>query len=182
MLLIEGDGSEYRKGTARGRLGSKLRGGQKVSDPFRVLLRVAGSTVLALVLCFGLILGLTGCGDDKDDTGGITTVSTAAGDGSPVTSDSGMGSQSEGIDAGLLGKWYCESLGETLEFTADAEMIWTMKGEDPSTVLTYSVEDSTIVVSILATEGTGDLPYSIEGGVLTIEDPELGSLTYTRAE
>ena len=73
-------------------------------------------------------------------------------------------------------------MDETLEFKADGEMIWTEEGEEPSTVITYSIDDDMIAVSIEATEDVRYLPYSIEGGVLTIEDSKLGSLTYTRVQ
>ena len=150
-----------------------------MSDSLRVMLRVAASTVLALALCLGLVLGVTGCGDDEDDAGVTTTTSADAGDGTSATDSSGVDSQT---GAALIGEWYCEELDETLEFTADGEMIWTRDGEEPSTVISYAIENGEIAVSIEATEGAGYLPYSIEGGVLTIEDPELGPITYTREQ
>ena len=153
-----------------------------MSDSLRVMLRVAASTVLALALCLGLVLGVTGCGDDKDDAGDTSITSVGAGDGTSVTDGSGVDSQTDGVDSALIGEWYCEELDETLEFKADGEMIWTEEGEEPSTVITYSIDDDMIAVSIEATEDVRYLPYSIEGGVLTIEDSKQGSLTYTRVQ
>ena len=153
-----------------------------MSDSLRVMLRVAASTVLALALCLGLVLGVTGCGDDKDDAGDTSTTSAGAGDGTSATDGSGVDSQTDGVDSALIGEWYCEELDETLEFKADGEMIWTEEGEEPSTVITYRIDDDMIAVSIEATEDVRYLPYSIEGGVLTIEDSKQGSLTYTRVQ
>ena len=153
-----------------------------MSDSLRVMLRVAASTVLALALCLALVLGAIGCGDDKDDAGDTTTTSAGAGDGTSTTGGSGVDSQADGLDSALLGEWYCEELDETLEFTADGEMIWTEEGEESSPVITYSVDDGMIAVSIEATEDVRYLPYSIVGGVLTIEDSKQGSLTYTRVQ
>ena len=79
-----------------------------MSDSHRVMLRVTASMVLALALCLGLVLGVTGCGDDKDDAGDTTTTSAGAGDGTSATGGSGVGSQTDGVDSALLGKWYSE--------------------------------------------------------------------------
>jgi hypothetical protein len=139
----------------------------------RVALKVAGLVVLALALVFGLVMGLAACGDKDSETETTVSVVTTEAGGS-VTTDA------PGTDSKLIGKWRSDVMGETIEFTADGQMIVTPDGED-NMIFSYSAEAGNITLTLEATEGSGTLPYSIEGDTLTIEDPEAGPTQYTRS-
>jgi len=144
-----------------------------MSDSQRVALKVAGLAVLVVALALGLALGLAGCGDKDSETETTGSVVTTATGGSDTTG-------ATGTDNALIGKWHSDAMGETIEFTADGKMIVSPQGEEDM-IFSYSAEAGTITLTLEATEGSGTVPYSIDGDTLTIEDPEAGPTAYTRA-
>jgi hypothetical protein len=145
-----------------------------MSDPQRVALKVAGLAVLVVALALGLVMGLSGCGDKDSETDTTGTVATTEAAGSSTTSK-------PGTDSALLGKWHSDVMGETIEFTADGEMIVSPEGEEDM-IFSYTAEAGALTLTLEATAGSGTVPYSIDGDTLTIEDPEAGPTAYTRTQ
>jgi hypothetical protein len=143
-----------------------------VSYSVKALLRATASVAIVLALCFALVLGLLGCGGDKSSS--TTGQSGATVPGGTVTS----AGQSAG-SAELVGKWYCERLKETLEFTADGKMIWTKDGGAAQT-FTYTVNAGSIVFKQPNAPADNSLPFTVAGSTLTTQDTKYGSLTYTK--
>jgi hypothetical protein len=87
-----------------------------------------------------------------------------------------------GGKAGLVGKWHSQHTGEKLEFTAGGKMIVTADDQEGSLEFAYRVDGANITVSLDGTE-MGTMPWSIDGDVLTMSDPDAGEpVTYDRAK
>ena len=146
-----------------------------MSYSFKVLLKTVGLSALVLGLGLALVLGTSACGCDDDGTDpgdGFVTTTSATG---PDTTDS--------VDvSALVGKWYCEQVEETLEFTSGGKVVLTSKGKELADVLTYTVDSDQIVVTIAATEEPRIMPYTLSGDTLTIVDPKYGDLTYEKSD
>lgn len=138
-----------------------------MSNSFKALFRATGFAVLAVVLASAMVLGLAACnGDDDNDVS--TTVSTAGVTGGDAASS-------------VVGKWYCEKIDETLEFTSGGKVLLTSKGEELADVLTYTVSGGQIIVRIMATDEPRTIEYTLDGNTLTTVDPKYGTLTYTKS-
>ncbi len=142
-----------------------------MSYSVKTITKVAASVALVLALCFVLALGLVGCGDDDS-----TSTSKPATTVPSVTATTGGPA---GIPAELVGKWYCERLKETIEFTADGKMIWTKRDGAPQT-FTYTVQEGSIVFNQPNAPMENTLPFTLEGNSLTTVDPKYGRLTYAK--
>ncbi len=146
-----------------------------MSDPQRVALKVAGLAVLVVALALGLAMTPAGCGDEDSETettGNVVTTETA---GSSTTGGPGVS------DPALVGKWHSETLGETWEFTTGGTLTVTTEGGE-DLVYSYATEAGDIVLTLEATAGSSPLPYSISGVTLTVEDPEMGSIAFSRTQ
>ena len=149
-----------------------------MSKSVKAMIKMTGSIVLCLVLGLALVGGLVGCGDEESTTTTLETDATEAG--GDATEAGGDGATSGSADAGdLVGKWYSAELDETLEFTADGKMTWTRAGEG-APAFDYQVEMGAIVFTQLGAPEDNTLPYTLEGSTLTTEDPEYGTVTYTK--
>jgi hypothetical protein len=148
-----------------------------VSDSLRAVRKVAGVVVLTLVVCFALVAGLAACGGDDSETLTTTEAGIAATTaGSAVTSDA-----TEAVDDSLVGKWTSAALAETIEFTADGDMIVSSEGEDDID-FTYTVDEGVITLGMEGTADTTSFSYTVDGDVLTIEDPDMGPTSYDRVK
>lgn len=154
-----------------------------MSDSLKAVRKVAGVVVLTLVLCFALAAGLAACGGDDSETattavaGATTEAGTAATTaGSAATSDA-----TGAVDDSLVGKWTSAALAETIEFTADGDMIVSSEGED-DIAFTYTVDEGVITLGMEGTADTTSFSYTVDGDVLTIEDPEMGPISYDRVK
>jgi hypothetical protein len=151
-----------------------------VSDSFEAVFRVAGAVFLALALCLALAMGLAACGGDDatDTTVEVSTTEvdvTATTTGETVTSEDSTATSEEtgAVDTALLGKWHSEQTGETLEFTSDGKMIITSDTDEGTVEFNYSVEGANVVFGLPGVQMV-TVPYSIDGDVLTIVDPDVG--------
>lgn len=141
-----------------------------MSNSMKALLKTAAFAALVIALALGLVFGVMGCG-------GSSTPSTA----STVTTQT-SGPTTTGVPAdtaALVGKWYCQRLKETIEFTSDGKMIWTKNGEAPVT-FTFTVQAGAIVFTQPNAPENNNLPYTLGGGTLTTMDAKYGRLTYTK--
>jgi hypothetical protein len=138
-----------------------------VSDPYRAVLRVGGTAVLVLGLCLALAMGLTACGGE-DATDATVGVSTTEADVTATTVE-----ETGAIDTALLGKWHSKQTGETLEFTSAGKMVITSDTEEGTVEFTYTVEGANVVYGLPGLEMI-TAPYSIDGDVLTIVNPDVG--------
>ncbi len=138
-----------------------------MSDSCKAVFRAAGTVVLALALCLALLMGLTACGgDDAADV--AVEVSTTEADVTAATVE-----ETGAVDTALLGKWHCEQTGETLEFTSDGKMVVTSDTGGDTVEFTYTVEGTDVVYGIAGLEMI-TAPYTIDGDVLTIVNPDVG--------
>ena len=138
-----------------------------MSDSYKAAFRVAGPVVLALAVCLALVTGLAACGGD--DTADVTVgVSTTEADVTATTVE-----ETGAVDTALLGKWHSEQTGETLEFTSDGKMVITSDTGGDTVEFTYTVEGANVVYGIPGLEMI-TAPYSIDGDVLTIVNPDVG--------
>jgi hypothetical protein len=141
-----------------------------VSYSVKTLPRATAFAALVLVLSLALVFGLAGCGGESTATT-QSTVTTEAG----RTTTTGVSA-----DVGaLVGKWYCERLKETLEFTADGKMIWTKSGKAPQT-FPFTVQAGVIVFQQPNAADDNSLPFTLSGNTLATMDPKYGRLTYTK--
>jgi hypothetical protein len=138
-----------------------------VSDSYKAVFRVAGTAVLALALCLALVMGLAACGGD-DAADATVEVSTTEADVTATTVE-----ETGAVDAALLGKWHREQTGETLEFMSDGKMVVTSDTGGDTVEFTYTVEGANVVYGIPGVEMI-IAPYSIDGDVLTIVNPDVG--------
>jgi hypothetical protein len=152
-----------------------------VSDSLKAAFKIAGSVVLALALCLGLVVGLAACGGDDatDGTGDATT--TLVEDVAAVTAESRALGTAVAIDDALIGSWHSEETGETLQFTVDGALIITSDTEPGTTEYGYGVVEGTVVISFDGAEG-GTAGYSIDGDILTMDDPVGQPVTYDRVQ
>ena len=138
-----------------------------MSDLHKAEFRLAGTVVLALALCLALVPGLAACGGD--DAGDSTVeVSTTEADVTATTVE-----ETGAVDTALLGKWHSEQTGETLEFTSDGKMVITADTGEGTVEFTYTVEGANVVYGLPGLEMI-TAPYSIDGDVLTIFNPDVG--------
>jgi hypothetical protein len=143
------------------------------------MIKVAGTVVLCLVFGLALVWGVAGCGDDGSTSGTTVQTDTTAG-GTDTTAggtDTTAGGSAESSD--LVGKWYSAEMKETLEFTADGQMIWTKDGGEAQT-FTYKVEMGALVFTQLAAPEDNTMAFSLAGDKLTTEDRKYGAVTYTK--
>jgi hypothetical protein len=162
--------------------GARLPGGSKVSDSFKNALKATVLSVLALVLCLALVMGVVACGGDDSGTATTSENGTATGDGAGTATTDGTTGPSGGSGSSfLVGKWTSVTLAETWEFAADGTMTITTEGDDPI-AFTYSTEGDTLVLVVDGSVEEFSMGYSIAGDVLTIEDAELGETDYERAD
>jgi hypothetical protein len=162
MLELLKEGTERR---------ARLSGGHEVSYSIKAVLRTTAFAALVVVLALGGLLGVVGCGGDSTPPT-ARTVTTVEGTGPTTTGFS--------ADAGaLVGKWYCERLKETIEFTSDGKMIWTKSGKDPVT-FTFTVQAAMIVFQQPNAPDDNSLAYTLSGDTLTVMDTKYGRLTYTK--
>ena len=138
-----------------------------MSDSHRVVFRIVRTVVLALALCLALVMGLAACGGD-DAAEATVEVSTTEADVTATTVE-----EAGAVDAALLGKWHSDQTGETLEFTSDGKMVITSDTEEGTVEFTYTVEGANVVYGIPGLEMI-TAPYSIDGDVLTIVNPDVG--------
>ncbi len=142
-----------------------------MSYSMKALSKATALAVLVVALALGLVIGVMGCGGDSTPQT-ARTVTTAAVSGPTTTGAS--------AEAGaLVGKWYCERLKETIEFTSDGKMIWTKNGKDPVT-FTFTVQAASIVFRQPNAATDNTLPYTLSGDTLTTMDSKYGRLTYTK--
>jgi hypothetical protein len=144
-----------------------------VSYSVRAVSKATISAALVLALCLALILVVAGCGDKSPTTTTLRTGTTQAG-GTSTT----IGGVSADATA-LVGKWYCERIKETIEFTSDGEMIWTKSGKQPFT-FPFTVQAGVIVFTLPNAPVSSSLPFTLSGGTLSTMDPKYGRLTYTK--
>lgn len=142
-----------------------------MSYSMKALSKATALAVLVVALALGLVFGVMGCGGDSTPST-ARTVTTAA-----VTGPSTTGGSAEAV--ALVGKWYCERLKETIEFSSDGKMIWTKNGKDPVT-FTFTVQAATIVFRQPNAAEDNKLSYTLSGDTLTTMDPKYGRLTYTK--
>jgi hypothetical protein len=142
-----------------------------VSYSVKTTLRATAIAALVVALALVLVFGALGCGGDSTPSTARTVTTTVGG---PTTTAGAS------VDtSALVGKWYCERLKETFEFTADGKMIWTKNGKAPET-FTFTVSDGQIEFNQPNAPLPNYLPYTISGDTLTTMDSKYGRLTYTR--
>jgi len=138
-----------------------------VSDSYKAVFRVTGTIVLALALCLAVAMGLAACGGD-DAADATVEVSTTAVDVTATTL--------ERLGPSIL---LCLASGlrtdrRDLEFTSDGKMVITSDTGEDTVEFTYTVEGTDVVYGI---QGRNDhRPYSIDGDVLTIVNPDVAGL------
>lgn len=114
----------------------------------KVALKVAGSTMLAVVVCLALMSGLVGCGGEE----------------------AAVGEPAAQVDEVLLGEWHSDGEMETVEFDADGNMFVTDDVEEG--VLEFSVSAHGGTMSVTDSTGaTRESKYWVEDDVLTIQCP-----------
>ncbi len=135
--------------------------------------RVAGTVLLTAALCLVAVLGLVACGGDNT-TGTTSEVTSTAAQGADTTAGETVTSEAvAAIDEALVGKWHSTQTGETLEFTADGKMIVTAAdGATAPIEFTYKVQGANVIYGPAGFEQTS--PYSIDGDVLTMVNPDVG--------
>ena len=138
-----------------------------MSDAYKAVFRVAGTVVLALALCLALVMGLAACGGD-DAADAAVQVSTTEADVTATTVE-----EAGAVDTALLGKWHSEQTSETLEFTSAGKMVITSDTGGNTVEFTYTVEGANVVYGLPGLEMI-TAPYSIDGDVLTIVNPDVG--------
>jgi hypothetical protein len=138
-----------------------------VSDSYRAVFRVAGTVVLASALCLVLVMGLAACGGDDAAEATVEVSTTEADVTATAVEETGA------VDTALLGQWYCEQTDETLEFTSDGKMMITGDAAEGTVEFTYTVEGANVVYGLPGVEMI-TAPYSINGDVLTIVNPDVG--------
>jgi hypothetical protein len=143
-----------------------------VSYSVKTLLKATGSVALVLALCLAL-LGLVGCGGDDLTTTTLQTGTTLPGGTATTTGDASTDTTV------LTGKWYCERIKETFEFSSDGKMIWTKDGQTPQT-FPFTVKEGAIVFNQSNAATANNLPFTVSGDSLTTMDPKYGRLTYTK--
>jgi hypothetical protein len=141
-----------------------------VSYSKKALLKATAFAALVVALALGLAFGVTGCGGDSTPTTAKTVTTGPVG---PTTT--GVSADA----AALVGKWYCQRLKETIEFTSDGKMIWTKNGKQAVT-FTFAVQAGVIAFQQPNAPDDNNLPYTLSGGTLTTMDPKYGRLTYTK--
>ena len=153
-----------------------------MSDLLRSALKAAVTAVLALVLCFALVVGVVGCGGEDSVTATTAANGTATTDGAGTATTGGTAGSSEGTgDSSLVGKWTSATLEETWQFAADGTMTITREGADPIP-FTYRTEGDTLVLTVDGSTEEFSMGHSIDGDVLTVDDPELGATAYDRGD
>jgi hypothetical protein len=132
---------------------------------------VAVMAIAALMV--GLLLSVAGCGEQQTaTTNAASTTEVASTD---TTIENTTTSAAAGaVDAALIGKWHSAQTSETLEFTSDGKMIITSDDKSlGANEFTYRVEGANVVYG-LAGAAMFTSPYSIDGDVLTIVNPDVG--------
>ena len=68
-----------------------------------------------------------------------------------------------------------------MEFTADGGMILSPEGKE-DLLFTYTTVGGVLTLSLEGTVDTFSFGYTVDGDVLTIEDPEMGLTPYDRVK
>jgi hypothetical protein len=153
-------------------------GGGNVSKSVKGIGKAAGIAIVAM-LCFALLLGVVACGGEKTTETTVEVTTTAVEQTETTVAETMTSTVSGSIDEALLGKWFSEETGETLEFTAEGKMLVTSEAQEGVVEFVYSADGTTATVS----DGANEFPtaYSVEGDTLTMTDPEVGApVTYQR--
>ncbi len=122
---------------------------------------------------------LTACGGDEATETTFGATETTPESVETTVEETVTSVAAEAIDEALLGKWFSEATGETLEFTAEGIMRVSSETDEGSYELSYTSDGSEIVVS----DGTMEVPaaYTVDGDKLSLFDPEQGAMVeYTR--